>query len=320
MKIRTYSTCVKVSITATLAVALSSLSASAEDEFVFVLRTKGNPYWSSVASGIEEVAKQRGVRATIYQGQTDNSAEEQLNTCLASIQRKPKFLAITAVNTSAGIQCLKKAQGAGISVAELDSSIPLADAESAGVKLAFSVGSDNFQIGKKAAEYAKSLLGQSRCQIVILEGAVGSEPGRLRVQGFKEGVQMQMPQADVIASLPADWDRLKSMNITADLIQRFPTIDLIFAANDQMALGAVEALKTGGKLAQTKVIGVDGTDAARQAIERGELTASVAQVPHLLGKRALELAIDFIAGKHVPQRELTDTPVVTKASLSGKAS
>lgn len=320
MKIQICNSFAKVALVATFLCSMWPEFGLAQDEFVFLLRAKGNPYWNTVAAGIEDTAREKGVKATIYQGQSDSSAEEQLNTCLTSIQRKPKFLAVVAATTSVGIQCLKKAQNAGIGVAELDASIPLTDAEKAGVKLAFSVGSDNLAIGKKAAEYAKSSFSNGAIKILVLEGAVGSEPGRLRVEGFREGINIALPQASVVASISADWDRLKAMSITTDMLERFSKIDLIFAANDLMALGAVEALKTKGKLAETKIVGVDGTPDARRAVEVGELSATVAQVPYLLGKRAVELAVDSAEGRPTPQRETTDTPILTKAVLTDKDS
>ncbi len=252
----------------------------------------------------------------MYEGQSDSSAEEPLNTCLVAIQRRPKFLAIVAATTSVGIQCLKNAQKAGIPIAELDASITIPEAEKAGLRLAFSVGSDNLEIGRKAAQYTKEVFPQGAIRIVVLEGAVGSEPGRLRVEGFRSGIAAFLPQATIVASISADWDRLKAMTVTTDLLERFPKIDLIFAANDQMALGAVEALKTKHRIKETKVIGVDGTLDARRAVTAGELSATVAQVPYLLGKRAVELAVDVLEGKHVQMREITDTPVLTPRILA----
>ena len=294
--------------------------AHAEGEFVFLLRTRGNPYWNSVAAGIKESAQALGVRASIYQMSSENSAEEQLNTCLTAIERKPAFVAIVAANTAVGIQCLKRATALGARVGEIDSTIPIPDAEQAGLKLDYSVGSDNVAIGRKAAEYAAGTLGGKPAKVLVLEGAVGSDPGIKRIAGFKEELKLSAPQAQIVMSESGEWDRLKAMNITSDALQRFPTIDLIYAANDLMALGAVEALKARGRLSKVRVIGVDGDPSARESIRKGEMAATVAQVPYFLGKRALELAVEVSQGKTVPQREITDTPLLTKEVLATKDS
>jgi D-allose transport system substrate-binding protein len=314
-------TCVKYSLKSGLLFILSGLcffaafTARADDEYVFILRAKGNPYWSAVAQGITETAHEKGIQAIVYQGQSETSAEEQLDLCSTAIQRKPKFLAITAATVSVGIECLRKAQAQGIKIAEMDSTIPAEEAEKQGVKLLFSVGSDSFIIGKKAAQYALSLIGNGESQILVLEGAVGSPAGTLRANGFKEELQATAPQAKIVSSISAEWDRMKAMNITTDILQRFPALKLVYAANDLMALGAVQALKTQGKLAQVQVIGVDGTQDARRAILAGEMTATIAQLPYLIGKRAVELGAEVAAGRPVPAREVTDTPILTKALL-----
>jgi len=85
-------------------------------------------------------------------------------------------------------------------------------------------------------------------------------------------------------------DRLKALNITADTLTRTPDLNVVFAANDTMALGAVEAIRAAGKTKQILVVGVDGVPDARKAILAGRMTASVAQLPYLIGKRSAELA------------------------------
>jgi D-allose transport system substrate-binding protein len=309
-------TCVRAALVALI---ISATPVAAEDEFVFMLRAKGNPYWTKVATAIEESAHKRGIKATVYQSQSDTSAEEQLNACLTLIQRKPRFIALVATTTSVGIRCLKSAQERGISVAELDSTIPIAEAMKAGVKLAFSVGSDNYLIGELAAGFAAEQLSRRAGTVVVLEGAVGNEPGRQRVEGFTAAIKRTLPHVTIAASVAADWDRLKAMNLTLDLLARGSTIDVIFAANDLMALGAVEALKTKGSLASTAVIGVDGTEDALRSIKSGEMQATVAQVPELLGRRAVELAIERISSVGETHVETIKTPVVTRSSLGASS-
>jgi ABC-type sugar transport system substrate-binding protein len=223
-----------------------------------------------------------------------------------------------AIKIQVGIQCLKKASDAGIRVAGMDSTLPIEDARRGGVELSFAVGSDNYKIGESAAEYAATLLDGKSTEVLVIEGAVGSSAGVLRAKGFKEKLHKLAPQAIVVNSLSGEWDRLRAMNITSDTIQRNPHLGIVFAANDPMALGAVEALKSMNKLEQVAVIGVDGIADARKSIAAGELRATVAQLPYLVGKRTVELAIDVLHGKKVQQNETTETPVLTKIILDGK--
>ena len=296
----------------------SVASAAQQDEYVFILKAKGNPYWTAMADGIKETAKAKGIKATVYQTETDRDAEGEITTCMTAIQRKPKVLVMAAVNPSVAVQCFKQASAVGIMVADVDANISVEDAQKAGIKLAFSAGSDNFLIGQEAGKFSAKLLNIPKPKIFILEGAVGNIPGKKRVDGFRTKFQELAPNVEIVASISAEWDRLKAMNMTTDLLQRQPDIDLIYAANDTMALGAAEAVRNSGKGTGIKIIGVDGTGDARKAILDGRLTASVAQLPYLMGMRATELAIEAAQQSKTGLTEIIPTPVLTKESITAK--
>ena len=296
---------------------LSPLIILAEDNnIIFLLRAKSNPYWNTLVEGIKDSAKNNGIAPVILQTETDASAEEQLNNCLTAIERKPKLIAITAVNSSIGIQCLKKAQSKGIKIAVLDSTIPMNDIVKAKLNLAYNVGSDNFTLGQIAGEFVAKL-SEANKKILILSGAIGSDPGKKRVDGFKKSLLDISPESKVVAEVSADWERLKAMNITNDILEREPSLSIIYAVNDQMALGAVEAVKIHGKSKQIKIIGVDGIADARKAIIEDKMTATVAQLPYLIGIRSLELAQKALESKseNTTLNEVTATPLLTKEVL-----
>jgi ribose transport system substrate-binding protein/D-allose transport system substrate-binding protein len=288
---------------------------SAEDEFIFILPSKANLYWRLMSDGIEQTAKAHKQKVTVFLIEEERASEVQLNTCDAAIERKPRFIGMAAVNLAVGIQCLKRAQEKGISVAELDSTIPLDKAKEAGLHLAFSIGSDNYQIGKKAAQHASFLLQGKDSSVVIIEGPPGNAPGKARVDGFRDELSKTAPKAKIISSMTAEWDRMKAMNMMSETLLRSPQVNLVYAANDQMALGAIEGLRIAGRLGSVFVIGVDGIEDARHSVKKGEMSATVAQLPYFVGKRAMERAIEVIAGKTVPLREQTETPVLTKEVL-----
>lgn len=289
-----------------------TVSYAAPTDYVFILKGRGNPYWAAMEDGIRETAKAKDVKVSIYQSETDRDAEGELNQCLTAVQLKPKVMVVGAVTPAVGIQCFKAATAAGIIVADVDTGTPLDMAAKAGIKMAFTVGSDNYLIGQEAAKFVATLPGITGPKILVLEGLAGSAPGQKRVHGFTDKLKQVLPNATIVASISAEWDQLKAMNVTADILQREPELDVIYAANDTMALGAVEAVRNAGKADHIKIIGVDGTTDAVKAIKKGRLTASVAQLPYLMGKRAVELAILSGEGKKVDQVEITPTPVLTQ--------
>ncbi len=310
----------KTAFLLSLAILFWGQIAAADDEYVFILRAKGNPYWNTLAAGIEETAKERRIRVTVFQSQSESSIEEQLNTCYTLIQKRPKVLSVAAANTASGIQCLKAAQKENIIVGDIDSSIPAEEAAKQGVKIDFSVGSDNLAIGREAGKYALTRSTAKSGKILILEGAPGNTNGKQRVDGFRDTLREAGFEKNIVASISADWDRLKAMNITRDVWQRFPDLTFVYAANDMMALGAVEALKPNTNAPKIEVLGIDGTLDGRKAVLNGELVGTVAQLPYLVGKRTVELAVEAAEYRLTQSRVTTDSPLLTRETLLDKSS
>ena len=119
----------------------------------------------------------------------------------------------------------------------------------------------------------------------------------------------------MVASLPGDWDRGKAANITNDILTRNPDLVAIFAANDGMALGAVESVFAAGKGGSVVIVGVDGNSDAVKSIKEGRLTASVAQLPYLVGKQAVESVKSAVEGGSVDGQIIVPTLVLTKSVM-----
>lgn len=125
--------------------------------------------------------------------------------------------------------------------------------------MSFTIGADNIFIGRRAAQFISSASATRSPKVLILEGVIGSPLSTDRVLGFKQELPKLMPGAQIVGCKSAEWDRLRALNITADTLARSPDLSVVFAANDVMALGAVEAIRAAGKTRQVIVIGVDGS-------------------------------------------------------------
>jgi D-allose transport system substrate-binding protein len=164
----------------------------------------------------------------------------------------------------------------------------------------------------KQANYLVSVLGKdAKGPVLVIEGLSGNITGKKRAVGFAEELKKQAPGLDIVASLPGDWDSLKAANITNDALQRTPDLVAIFCANDDMALGAVEAARSAGK-DKLIVIGVDGNSNAVKSIKAGRLNASVAQLPYLVGMEAVENVKTLLGGEKVAEMTYVPTLVLTK--------
>ena len=255
-----------------------------------LMKTLANPFWGAMELGVREGAEAAGVDYYLQAVESDQAAEPQLNVCNTMLERQPDAMITAAINSTILLPCLKRANEMGIPVVDLDGNLDHKIAADAGVEIAFSIGSDNVAAGGQGAEWLVSQLGADATgPVLVIEGLSGNITGQKRASGFANTLAELAPGLEVVASLPGDWDRGKAANITNDILTSHPDLVAIFAANDGMALGAVETVYAAGKGGDVIVIGVDGNSDAVKSIKAGRLNASVAQLPYLVGKQAVEM-------------------------------
>ncbi len=136
-----------------------------------------------------------------------------------------------------------------------------------------------------------------------------------RLRGFHDAVKGS-PGVKVVASQTANWERDQGFTVFQNMLQAHPDIDAVFACNDMMALGAIEAIAAAGKTGKIKVIGFDAVDDARKAIEGGTMVASVAQFPSEMGRIGIENAAGIIRGEKPPPEAQVRIELVTKSTLA----
>jgi ABC-type sugar transport system substrate-binding protein len=318
-------TMIRSTATTGLAAALLALGLStavqAADKPVYgvLLKTLSNPFWGAMEQGVKDGAKDAGVEYFMQAVESDQAAEPQLNTCNTMLERKPKVMITAAINSTILLPCLKRANEMGIPVVDLDANLDHEIAAKAGVKIAFTIGSDNAAAGRQGATWLANKLGKSaKGSVLVIEGLSGNITGQKRANGFKDELAKLAPGLKVVASLPGDWDRQKAANITNDIMTRNGDLVAIFCANDTMALGAVESAYAAGKGEKITIIGVDGNSDAVKSINSGRLSASVAQLPYLVGKQSVEKAKAVLAGKKVDEFTFVTTMVLTKSVLDAK--
>jgi ABC-type sugar transport system substrate-binding protein len=300
---------------AALTFAASAAFAADKPVFGVLMKTLSNPFWGAMEKGVDVGAKKAGVDVYLNAVESDQAAEPQLNACNTMLQKKPAAMITAAINSTILLPCLKQANEMKIPVADLDNNLDPAITKKAGVDVAFHIGSDNEAAGAKGADYLVSVLGKdAKGPVLVIEGLSGNITGEKRAHGFAEELKKEAPGLKIVASLPGDWDSLKAANITNDTLQRTPNLVAIFCANDDMALGAVEAARSAGK-DKLIVIGVDGNVNAVKSIKAGRLNASVAQLPYLVGMEAVEDMKKLLDGGKVAEMTYVPTLVLTKQVL-----
>ena len=175
-------------------------------------------------------------------------------------------------------------------------------AESVGARVLTYIGSDNFEGGAVAGRYLAETLDGSG-EVAIIEGISGHETADQRRLGFLSGIQA-FPMIRVVASQTANWERALAYNVAENLLQAHPELDAIFAANDEMALGALEAVAAARRAGQIHVIGFDAIPDALANIRSGRLLGSVAQFPGEMGRLGVLHAVALLRDGAAPPEEI----------------
>ncbi|MCG9081900.1 ribose ABC transporter substrate-binding protein RbsB [Laribacter hongkongensis] len=249
--------------------------------------TQSNPFFVTLKKGAEEEAQKQGLTLITVDAQDDPA--KQIASIEDLIQKKVKVILVNPTDSDAVVGAVKAANAAGIPVVTLDRSVN-------GGEVASHVASDNVAGGKMAAEYLLGKIG-NQGDVVELEGIPGASAARERGQGFHDVID-QAKDVKVVGRQPADFDRAKGLSVMENILQANKNVKGVFAHNDEMALGAVQALEAAG-MKDVTVVGFDATDDAVNAVKAGKMSATVAQKPELIGKTAVDAAKKIIDGQPV---------------------
>lgn len=253
-----------------------------------VLSTLNNPFFVSMKEGAEKEAEKLGFELIILDS-TNDPAKERANV-EDLIELDVVALLINPTDSDAIVKTVEVANEANIPVITLDR-------QSNGGVVTSHIASDNVVGGEMAANYALEMLKDKKeINVVEIQGIPGASATRDRGKGF-HNVLDKMENVKFVSSQSADFDRQKGLSVMENIIQGNPNFDVVFAHNDEMALGASKAIKAAG--INAIVIGFDGNDDAIEAIDKKDLSATVAQQPNEIGALGVKLAQDLYEGKTV---------------------
>jgi len=277
-----------------------------------VLKTPNNPFFIDMQRGAEEAARRLGVRLVVQSPEREIDVEKQMQIVENLVETRVAALCIAPASSKGIVPALAKANAARIPIVVVDDEVDAAAAADAGVSTDSYVGSDNVEGGRLAGRHLVMASG-GRAKVAVLEGIPGHETGDSRLRGFHEAIEVA-PGVEVVSSQTANWERDQGFTVFQNMLQAHPEIDSVFACNDMMALGAVEAIAAAGRTGKIRVIGFDAVDDARKAIEAGTMDASIAQFPSEMGRLAVETAVRLVRGEKVPADQRTKIGLVTRTS------
>jgi ABC-type sugar transport system substrate-binding protein len=293
----------KLLLTSVALSALLAMAGSANAAYVLGMKGPGagNPFWAAVEAGAKAKGAELGVEVIVVAPPAESDVQAQITQIEDLIAQGVDGIALAPTDPNALAPVVDAAKAAGIPVVFVDTR---------GINEGVTFIGTNNEVGAAlAADFmCKNIAAGS--EVAILQGLISQSTGQARADGSKKG--LEACGLKVVAEQTAEWDRAKGLAVTENILAGNPNIKGIFGSNDNMALGAVEALKAAAKLADVMVVGFDANPDAAASILAGEMTASVAQAPANMGGFGIQALVDLKAGKTLDAWIDTGTVLVTK--------
>jgi ribose transport system substrate-binding protein len=260
------------------------------------------PFFVTMKNDAEKAAAKLG--ATIVFADAQNDSSKQAGDVENFVAQGVQGILISPMTVDSLVPAIEAAVKAGIPVATVDRK---ANTDAVLVH----VGADNVQGGRAAAKFIIDKL-HNKGSVIELEGTPGASAAIDRKTGFDE--VMKKSNVKILVSQTADFNRAKGQNVMEGLIQKYPKFDAVFGANDEMIIGAAEAMSAAGIKGKV-TMGFDATPDAFQYMKEGKLSATIDQFPGKQAGQALQILVDYIKAKKKPAKQVIyiNPEPVTKA-------
>lgn len=290
-----------------LAAAAPSHAATGKARIAIVVRDFNNPYWRALRDGAVAEGKKLGVSVSVQAGANETDAMGE-NAKISTMASEPfNCYGVVPVNGTNVITPLIPISQKNIPIIDLDTGLDQKAVADAGLKITSFIGSDNHEAGQIAANYMLGLL-NNKGNVAILEGIPGEHNGILRETAFRATTAGKL---DIVQAEAADYERSRALTEAEDILQVHPDLAGIFAANDEMGLGAAQAIANAGKEGKVKVVSIDGVKEALEAVQSGKLSGTVSQYPYAEGEMAVQACVALSEGKSVPAHITSPIKLIT---------
>lgn len=249
------------------------------------------PFFVTMKNDAEKAAAKLG--ATIVFADAQNDSSKQASDIENFVAQKVDAILVSPMTVDSQVPAIEAAAKAGIPVATVDRK---ANTDMVLVH----VGADNVQGGRAAAKFIVDKLG-NKGTVIELEGTPGASPAIDRKKGFDEVINKS--KVKILTSQTAEFNRAKGQNVMEGLIQKYPDFDAVFGANDEMIIGAIEAMTAAGIKGKVTV-GFDATPDAFQYMKEGKLSATIDQFPGKQAGEALKYLVDYVKTKKKPAKQV----------------
>ena len=294
----------RLTLLATSALLVSVAGAFAADKIAVIASDTpaASQYWAKVEQGAEAKGKELGVDV-IYLGPAGGESDVSGQIALVEDQltKGIKGLALAPSDGAALSPVVERALKQGVKVVFMD--------KTADVRGLTYIGTNNVPAAAIGGKYACDNVPKGS-EVAVIQGLATHTTGQARAKGAHDS--LAECGLKIVSEQPADWDTGKAQSVTENMLTAHPNLKAIVASNDNMALGAVQAVKNAKLLGKILIVGFDGNPGAAESILNGELGASVAQKPVEMGAIAVESVVKLMKGETLPANIDTGATLVTK--------
>jgi ribose transport system substrate-binding protein len=284
----------------------------AEDLVIgFVPMTLNNEYFITMVNGAQQKADELGIQLDIQAADQHASAAAQLTIVENMITSGVDGICIVPSSSEGLATALQRCEEAGIPVINIDTIISADVLEEVGMEIAF-FGTDNYAGAASAGEYVVANFPEGTIT-AILTGMEGQQNAADRRNGFFDAAEGHIV---VVAEQSANWEVDQGYTATQNILSGNPDLELIFASNDGMAIGAVRAVEEAELSDQIQIIGFDAITEALNLVESGDLLGTVAQYPAEMGILGVENMIKLINGESIEMYINTGANLITSENVA----
>jgi ribose transport system substrate-binding protein len=282
-------------------------------KIALIMKSLANEFFKTMEEGARAHHKEHAEQydLTVVGIKDEQDVARQIDYVELMIAQKVDAIVIAPADSKALVPVCKRAMDAGIIVVNIDNKFDAAVLADKGVKIPF-VGPDNRRGARLAGEYLAAKL-KAADKVAIIEGVPNAFNGIQRKLGFEDA--MKARRMNIVSSQSGYWEMAKAEPIVSAIISEHADIKAVLCANDNMALGAVAAIKAAGKSENILVVGFDNISAVQRLLKEGSILCTVDQHADKLALYGIEYALEMLGGKGTPVDKETPVELITAETL-----
>ncbi|QQS55567.1 MAG: substrate-binding domain-containing protein [Candidatus Competibacteraceae bacterium] len=285
---------------------------SNKNKIALVMKALSNPFFSKMEAGAKEYARENDVTLEVFGTEMETDIEHQISLINNLTSRGYGAIVIAPADSRKLVPPLKQAIDQGIVVINIDNPLDQHAQAQYGITIPF-VGSDNAKGAALVGDYFRRKL-HGKGRVIIIEGISGAQNGELRKAGFRRAITAG-GGIEIVNSVSANWHTEDAFAHMSGLLEKQGAVDAVFCANDQMALGVLQALNSRDLSGKVLVGGYDNIEAAHNELRNGRMHATIEQHPELMGRHGVALALRALQGKQIPTHQEVPLDLITYESF-----